>query len=196
MTEGAFVPGPIVVEHPWWFSEIGDVTLGTVEERMRFTIDLSARNVAEDTGGPFAAAVFEQQTGRLVAAGVNVVLPSNAAVMHAEVVAVAAAGQSLGRFDLGELDHLPTELVASTEPCAMCFGATIWSGVTRLVCGARAEDAEAIGFDEGPKIDDWAGELERRGIEVIRDVERRYAADVLQNYLGGGGHVYNARSGG
>jgi tRNA(Arg) A34 adenosine deaminase TadA len=196
MTEGAFVPGPIVVEHPRWFSEIGDVTLGTVEERMRFTIDLSVRNVAEDTGGPFAAAVFEQRTGRLVAAGVNLVLPSNAAVMHAEVVAVAAAGQRLGRFDLGEVDDVPTELVASTEPCAMCFGATIWSGVTRLVCGARAEDAEAIGFDEGPKIADWVGELESRGIEVIRDVERRYAADVLQNYLAGGGRVYNARSGG
>ena len=77
--------------------------------------------------------------------------------------------------------------------CAL--GATLWSGVTRLVCGARAEDAEAIGFDEGPKLPDWAAQLEARGIEVIRDVERGYAAAVLQEYAAGGGPVYNGRGG-
>lgn len=190
------MPTPIVVDHPDWFSDLGDsVSFSTVEERMRFTIELAARNVAEDTGGPFGAAVFERDSGRLVAAGVNVVVPSNAAVMHAEVVAIAAAGQKLGSFDCGAEGLPATELVASTEPCAMCFGATIWSGVTRLVCGARAEDAMAIGFDEGPKLDDWAEQLESRGIEVLRDVERDYGARVLMSYLDGGGHVYNARGG-
>ena len=190
------MPIPIVVQHPAWFAEIADdLVLTTVEDRMRFTTDLAARNVAEDTGGPFGAAVFERDSGRLVAAGVNVVVPSNAAVMHAEVVAIAAAGQNLGSFDCGA-DGLPaTELIASTEPCAMCFGATIWSGVTRLVCGARAEDAIAIGFDEGPKLEDWPEQLEARGIEVLRDVERDHAAAVLMTYLDGGGHVYNARGG-
>ena len=190
------MPAPIVVDHPAWFSDLGDsVSFSTVEERMRFTIELAARNVAENTGGPFGAAIFERDSGRLVAAGVNVVVPSNAAVMHAEVVAIAAAGQKLGSFDCGAEGLPATELVASTEPCAMCFGATIWSGVTRLVCGARAEDAMAIGFDEGPKLDDWAEQLESRGIEVLRDVERDYGARVLMSYLDGGGPVYNARGG-
>ena len=46
-------------------------------------------------------------------------------------------------------DLLADEMVASTQPCAMCLGATPWSGIRRLVCGARDEDAEEIGFDEG-----------------------------------------------
>lgn len=187
---------PIVVEHPAWFDDIAhDLVCDTVEERVRFTVDLSARNVAEDTGGPFGAAVFERDSGRLIAAGVNVVIPSNAAVMHAEVVAIAAAGQRLGSFDCGAEGLPATEMVTSTEPCAMCFGATIWSGVTRLVCGARASDAEAIGFDEGPKLEHWVDELEARGIEVILDVEREAAIEVLDRYLAAGGHVYNARGG-
>lgn len=191
------MPRPIVVEHPAWFDDIGDdVVLPSLEERVRFTVDLSARNVAEDTGGPFGAAVFERDTGRLVAAGVNVVIPSHAAIAHAEVVSIAAAGQRLGRFDCGAEGQPATELVASTEPCAMCFGATIWSGVTRLVCGARASDAMAIGFDEGPKLDNWVEELESRGIQVVRDIEREYAVDVLRRYLDTGGQVYNARGGG
>ena len=187
---------PIVIEYPAWFADLGDdIAFDALEDRVCFTVDLSSRNVAEGTGGPFGATVFERATGRLVTAAVNLVVPSNAAVMHAEVVAVAAAGQRVGSFDLGA-DGLPaTELIASTEPCAMCFGATLWSGVTRLVCGARAEDAEAIGFDEGPKLPDWAAQLEARGIEVIRDVERGYAAAVLQEYAAGGGPVYNGRGG-
>jgi hypothetical protein len=34
------------------------------------------------------------------------------------------------------------------------FGAVPWSGVRRLACGARDEDASDIGFDEGPKMAD------------------------------------------
>ena len=86
------------------------------------------------------------------------------------------------------------ELVTSVEPCAMCLGAVPWSGVRRLVCGARGEDACAIGFDEGAKPADWVRGLESRGIEVQRDVLRAAAVAVLRRYVEEGGVLYNPSS--
>ena len=37
-------------------------------------------------------------------------------------------------------------------------------------------------FDEGPLPADWVGELERRGIAVVRDLHRDAACDVLRAY--------------
>jgi tRNA(Arg) A34 adenosine deaminase TadA len=87
------------------------------------------------------------------------------------------------------------ELVSSTEPCAMCLGAVVWSGVRRLVCGARERDARAVGFDEGPKPEPWIGALAARGIAVLRDVGREASVRVLEQYAAQGGVIYNARQG-
>lgn len=185
----------IEVTLPAWVGEFveraGDV-FADLQTRMRLAIDLSRRNIEAQTGGPFAAAVFEIDTGRLVAAGVNVVHPSNCSLWHGEMVALALAHRVVGHFDLGA-GGTPRELVTSTEPCAMCYGAVPWSGVRRLVCGAREEDARAVGFDEGQKPADWVGALKTRGIEVVRDVLRDEAAAVLRRYVEAGGLIYNAR---
>ena len=71
----------------------------------------------------------------------------------------------------------------------------MWSGVRRLVCGAWGEDAEKIGFDEGPKPTEWVRMLEDRGISVVRDELRDEAAAVLRRYAGEGGIIYNGRQG-
>ena len=70
----------------------------------------------------------------------------------------------------------------------MCIRDSIWAGIDRLLIGARSEDVESLTeFDEGPLPADWIGELQRRGIEVVRDVDREAACRVLQDYglLGG-----------
>ncbi len=157
------------------------------QAQMELVLDLVARNTA-DGGGPFAAAVFDE-VGHLVAPGVNRVVPDSAPIAHAEIVAIAAAGQRLGTWDLRSRGRF--RLVCSTEPCAMCLGAVPWSGVTGLVTGARDEDARAVGFDEGDKPADWPVALARRGIEVVRDVGRRRASALLQDYVLAGGEIYN-----
>lgn len=124
--------------------------LTTVESRMRFVIELARGNVERRTGGPFGAAVFETGSGRVVGAGVNLVEASNCSFAHAEMLAIATAQQAVGHYDLGSGSAVH-ELVTSAEPCAMCLGAIPWSGVRRVVCGARGEDACEIGFDEGAK---------------------------------------------
>jgi tRNA(Arg) A34 adenosine deaminase TadA len=73
----------------------------------------------------------------------------------------------------------------------MCVGALVWSGVRRLVCGARSSAATEIGFDEGPRASDWVSRLQTRGIDVVRDVRADEAAQVLVRYAEGGGPIYN-----
>lgn len=160
-------------------------------ERMHLALALARENVERGTGGPFGAAVFEAETGRLLAAGVNLVVAARCSVLHAEVVALILAQQRFGQFDLGS-EGLPVcELVTSAEPCAMCFGAVLWSGVKRLVCAARREDVERLGFDEGPKPADWPDQLQDRGISVTRDICRAEAVAVLDRYAATGGPIYN-----
>jgi len=189
----------VTLRLPGWVGELssdGDRVYRTVEDRMRFVVELSRLNVRKGTGGPFGAAIFERETGRLLAPGVNLVVGSGCSVFHAEMVAIMVAQRVVGTFDLGGNDLPPYELVASTEPCAMCLGATPWSGVRHLVCGARDEDARAVGFDEGAKMAEWAGSLEDRGISVQRSVLREEAVAVLREYAERGGEIYNSRQGG
>ena len=149
---------------------------------MRFAIQLALTNVTAKTGGPFGAAVFETKTGRLIVVGVNVVEPSTCSLAHAEMVALAKAHQALRHFDLGA-DGMPAlELVTSCEPCAMCYGAIMWSGVPKVMCGVRGADALAIGFDEAPKPKKWVTELKKRKIVVTSDLCRDEAIVVFRQY--------------
>ena len=157
---------------------------------MAFVIGLSERTVRHRTGGPFGAAVFDRRNGDLLSVGVNLVVSASCSSAHAEVVALSLAQRELGRFDLAA-GAVRCELVTSTEPCAMCLGACCWSGIGRVVCGARGEDAEAIGFDEGPKPADWPAALVQRHVGVVRDVLREKASAVLRGYIRADGPVYN-----
>jgi tRNA(Arg) A34 adenosine deaminase TadA len=67
----------------------------------------------------------------------------------------------------------------------------LWSGARRLVCGASRDDAERIGFDEGPVFDESYAYLEARGIEVVRGIERESASAVLDLYIERNGTIYN-----
>lgn len=161
------------------------------EARMRLVIDLSRENIRRGTGGPFAAAIFEAGTGRLVSIGPNLVLHLQSSVMHGEVVAIILAQERVGSFRLSVPGQPRHELFTSCEPCAMCLGAVLWSGVSRLVCGAHRDDAQAIGFDEGPVGAASYAHLERAGIAVVRELLRADARAVLQEYARNDGIIYN-----
>ena len=69
--------------------------LETLEERMEQVIRFSRLNFELDTGGPFAAGVFEKATGNVVVIGVNRVVPENVSSAHAEIVALSLAQRQL-----------------------------------------------------------------------------------------------------
>ena len=166
----------------------------TDDDKAGLAIALSRHNVEAASGGPFGAAVFGPDD-RIVAVGVNRVLPHSCSVAHAEMMAYMLAQQRTQRARLNrDADDAPTGpivLATSSQPCCQCYGATIWAGIDRLLIGARAEDVMALTeFDEGPLPADWIGELEKRGIAVTRDVEREAACDALRAYSAGGGSRY------
>jgi len=171
---------------PWLHDlEVHDRRYTEDEEQVALAIDLSARNIAEGSGGPFGAAVFDG-SGRLLSIGVNRVVPQTCSVAHAEMMAFMTAQQRVQLFRLndpaGGLPG-PITLATSAQPCCMCYGASFWAGIDRLLIGARAEDVmELTEFDEGPLPTDWVGELERRGVAVRRDLLREQARGVLRHY--------------
>lgn len=141
-------------------------------EQLRFTINLAVQNVQHGTGGPFAAAIFKAESGELIAAGVNCVVPSSQSWAHAEMIAFARAQNILGTHNLSGC-----VLVTSCEPCAMCYGATPWSGVDAVIYGAPGDFARAVGFDEGDKPADWEQALHRRGIRTLGPMEHEAARE-------------------
>jgi tRNA(Arg) A34 adenosine deaminase TadA len=163
--------------------------LDSVEQRMQLAVSLAAENVQRETGGPFGAIVVEEDSSRLLSAGVNLVTTLSLSLAHAEMVALSLAQTARRNWHLGT--DGPVQLVTSCEPCAMCFGAVPWSGVRSLVWGASREQAEAAGFDEGDKPQDWVESLERRGIRVTGGVLQQEAADVLARYAGRAGAIYH-----
>lgn len=166
-----------------------DQPLQTAEERMRLAIALAAENVHRDSGGPFGAIVLEDDSGRLLGAGVNRVTALGLSLAHAEMIAISLAQNAAATWNLAA--GAPVQLVTSCEPCSMCFGALPWSGVSSLLWGACKEDAEAAGFDEGDKPADWVEALERRGIATRGEVLREEAAAVLRRYAHSSGHIYH-----
>ncbi len=182
-------------ELPVWvqpFLEDWQQPLSSVSHRMRLAIALSSENIRQNTGGPFGAVVVNEATSELVSVGINLVTSAGLSVAHAEIVALTLAQSSLGNWNLANAGSL--QLVTTCEPCAMCFGAVPWSGVNSMICGAHKKDAEAAGFDEGDKPDQWVRSLQSRGIVVQCGVLRSEAADVLQHYGDTGGAIYNANS--
>lgn len=160
---------------------------------MAAVLQLAMRNVEQETGGPFAAAVFDLRTGELVSIGVNRVVPLENSLAHAEVMALGLAHVELGTYDLSSRGAR-LQLVSSSQMCTMCLGAVIWSGVAAVAYSTTSTDVAAcVGFDEGPTPPDYAHQLACRGIEVIPGLMRDEGLEVLRRYVAQGGVVYKAR---
>ena len=172
-------------EAPDWLvkeeSKLRGQVFETAEARLGLAVALAVENVKAG-GGPFGAAIFDG-AGRLVAVGANLVMVIGQSDAHAEMVAVSRAQDALKRVRLTGYT-----LSSSCEPCAMCAGGVLWSGVTVLEYAAPGDAARALGFDEGDKVPEWAAGLERRGIVVrgpmLSEAERLAPFDLYRRRKG------------
>ncbi len=161
------------------------------ENKARFVIELSKLNVKYKTGGPFGAAVFNLKDDSLISAGVNGAVTLNCSAAHAEVMALVLAQEALGTHDMSAGENGRYMLVSSAQPCVMCFGAVLWSGISELLYCAKREDVERIArFDEGPLPENWQHELEKRGIKVHEPLLSNEANEALKYYVKQNGIIY------
>ncbi len=154
---------------------------------MRLAIELSLENVERNSGGPFAALVRDDATGRIVSVGVNRVAESGNPTLHAEVMALTLAGAA-------GADFKTATLVSSCAPCIMCLGATHWSGVQRVLYAALKEDAEAMGFSEGAGTDVLEADMRARGVRFDGGFMREAALEVFRRYVATRGLIYGPRT--
>lgn len=186
-----------IIDLPPWAIQANKAlpeSVNSVEDRMKHVIEFSRMNIEHNTGGPFAAGVFETQTGRPVVIGVNRVIPLNNSSAHAEIVTLTMAQKILGTFDLGGENMPDYQLVINAQPCAMCCGSIPWSGIRSVVIAASSDQVESItGFDEGPTHPQWQSEYQRRGIEVIENILAPEACAVLETFAKSGAEIYNGR---
>jgi hypothetical protein len=95
---------------PWAVTELNALPthMTTPEERMAAVLRFARLNFEHETGGPFAAGVFERDSGRLVVIGVNRVLASHCSSAHVlrrrALVGRAFAGDRRRRAGVGG-DH-------------------------------------------------------------------------------------------
>ena len=142
--------------------------------------------LADLGSGPFAAAIYDAE-GNLVAKMPNTVTLDNCSHNHAEMNVIKAAEEKLSTYDLSPF-HL--KLYSTSEPCLMCMGGIMWSGIKEVYYGVPTESVEEItGFDEGYKPG-WLEEFRKRGIIVYGNIERELGEQVLRNYVAKGKKIY------
>lgn len=109
------------------------------EQFLQRAVDLALASLSLKEGGPFGAVVVKD--GAVVGEGWNRVVATSDPTAHAEIIAIRAACQKLGRFHLSDC-----VLYASSEPCPMCLSAAYWARISRIVFANSRAEAAAAGF--------------------------------------------------
>lgn len=136
--------------------------------------------------GPFCAAIYDDK-GNLIAKAQNNVVPACDCTNHAEMNVIRLAQKKLNTYDLSKYN---LSIYVTAEPCIMCVGGIMWSGIKNVYFGVYSKDVEAItGFDEGYKPN-WIEQFKQRGINVYGGIEQEYGKKVLAKYVKSGNTIY------
>lgn len=136
--------------------------------------------------GPFLAAIYDSK-GNLVAKATNNVVNKSCSNNHAEINAIRLAEKKLGTYDLSPYN---LSIYVTSEPCMMCLGAIMWSGIKAVYYGVPSKQVTKItGFDEGFKPNLY-NEFKKRGITVYGQIEMDAGKKVLQDYVTQGRTIY------
>jgi tRNA(Arg) A34 adenosine deaminase TadA len=109
------------------------------ERYMRRAIEIARRNPK----APFGCVILDVETGEVVAEGLNDA--ERSPVLHGETDAVIRLFEQDPAVDISRL-----ALYTTAEPCPMCSGAILWSGIPRVMYGTSIETLKRLGL---PHID-------------------------------------------
>jgi tRNA(adenine34) deaminase len=138
---------------------------------MRAALD-AAREAAALGEVPVGAVVIRH--GEIVAVAANAPRTLHDPTAHAEIRAIRAAAETLGRDRLEDCD-----LWVTLEPCAMCAGAIAHARIARLYYGASDPKGGAV--EHGPRL--FAQPTCHHRPEVYAGIGESEAATLLREFF-------------
>ncbi len=155
-------------------------------KKILYQLQKETPNQFNNNYGPFLAAIYDDK-GNLIAKAQNSVVPGCDCTNHAEMNAIRLAQKKLKTYDLSPYN---LSIYVTAEPCIMCAGGIMWSGIKNVYFSVYSKDVESItGFDEGFKPD-WITQFKKRGINVYGGIEQDFGKQVLTEYVSEGKKIY------
>lgn len=134
--------GPVPKPPPGWtWDGLMDRALQIAGQATDAAFSVSVPGMDQDSCRPEVpvGALVVDAAGHIVGTGVNQPICRHDPTAHAEILALRAAGKTLGNYRLGGC-----VLVVTLEPCLMCTGAILHARVDGVVFGAFDREAGAI----------------------------------------------------
>lgn len=141
---------------------------------MRLAIE-KAREGIQNGQTPFGACIVKN--GEVIVCTHNVVWQTTDITAHAEVHAIREACKRLQTIDLSGCT-----IYSTCEPCPMCFSACHWARISKIVYGARIEDAKANGFNELFISNETMKKLGHSPIEIVGDFMREESIKIFEEW--------------
>ncbi len=104
------------------------------ERYMRRAVEIARGN----PDAPFGCVIVLGETGEVVAEGLNDAQRNP--VLHGETAAIINLAEAHP-----DANWTRMTLYTTAEPCPMCAGAILWSGISRLVFGTSMETLKRLG---------------------------------------------------
>jgi tRNA(adenine34) deaminase len=118
------------------------------ERHMRRAIEIANGNL----DAPFGTVIADKETDEILAEGLNDA--GKNPILHGEIDAIL----NLAGTDL-DVGWTRLVLYTTAEPCPMCSGAILWSGIPHVVFGTSIATLERLNL---PQISLSCGEIARR----------------------------------
>lgn len=146
----------------------------TDKEYMNIAIELSKK-----ADYPYGAIIVKD--GEIIGRSDADTTVSKSGFSHAELRAIEDAMNHLGGHLCAEGGKGAT-IYSSCEPCAMCMGAILYTGISKLVYGATLEDSKECVNEILAHSKDVAEACSNRNIEIVSEFEREEAVKVLKEW--------------
>ena len=144
----------------------------TIEHQKFMTIALEEAKKGKDKGNAAIGSVIVCDN-QVIGKGHNIVTTDGDITMHAEIAALRNAS-----LVSGVSDFTGCILYTTMEPCMMCVGAIVVSGVTTLVMGGNY--ASSTGSYGDYQVNKAFLLVERNNITVIRGVMVEECEDIVR----------------
>jgi len=155
-----------------------------MNEIMKMAFDKAKETMNKNHGGPFGAAVVDAN-GDVLSVASNSVLKDHNPVAHGEVNAIIKACKKIGSEDLSGCT-----LYTTAYPCPMCLGAIIWANIDKVYYGCTPEDAEEIGFRDDYIYDFIKGNMKKRSVLSLKQIDRKECIKLFDEYKEKGKEIY------